>query len=59
MKDADDERWQAYMQESDRLLDKYLKMKDDKGDRVQQVQLDRRRFGRAFDRLKNTKQIGW
>ena len=59
MKDADDERLGTYIQRSDALLTKYLKMKDDKGDRAQVVQLDRRRFGRAFDRLKNTKQIGW
>ena len=66
MKDADDERATAYLSEDDRypngagvILRKYLQMKDDKGDRAQVVQLDRRRFGRAFDRLKNTKQIGW
>lgn len=59
MKDADDERYAGFLTKSEDILNKYLKMKDDKGDRVQQVQLDRRRFGRAFDRLKNTKQIGW
>jgi hypothetical protein len=59
MKDADDERLSTYIQRSDQLLTKYLKMKDDKGDRAQVVQLDRRRFGRAYDRLKSTKQIGW
>lgn len=59
MKDADDERLPAYVAMAKDILEHYLKMKDDKGDRVQQVQLDRRRFGRAFDRLKNTKQIGW
>lgn len=40
------------------LLDRYLKMKDDV-QVVQQVTLDRRRFGLAFDKLKNTKLIGW
>jgi hypothetical protein len=66
MKDGDDERTTAYLSDSDQypngagtILRKYLQMKDDKGDRAQVVQLDRRRFGRAFDRLKNTKQIGW
>lgn len=66
MKDADDERATAYLSDSEQypngagtILRKYLKMKDDKEDRAQVVQLDRRRFGRAFDRLKNTKQIGW
>jgi hypothetical protein len=59
MQDADDERTKQYLDESKDLLAHYLKMKDDKDDRAQVVQLDRRRFGRAFDRLKNTKQIGW
>ena len=67
MKDADDERTNAYLGDDDEaypngagtILRKYLKMKDDKGNRAQVVQLDRRRFGRAYDRLKNTKSIGW
>jgi hypothetical protein len=59
MQDADDERLDDYERRCDMILDKYLKMKDDKEDRVQTVQLDRRRFGRTFDRLKNTKLIGW
>lgn len=67
MKDADDERTNAYLGDDDEafpngagtILRRYLRMKDDKGNRAQTVQLDRRRFGRAFDRLKNTKQIGW
>lgn len=64
MKDSDDERKSAYLSDTDPggagyILRKYLQMKDDQGDRAQVVTLDRRRFGRAFDRLKNTKQIGW
>lgn len=66
MKDADDERATAYLSDEDRypngagvILRKYLKLKDDKSTRTEQVKLDRRAFGRAFDRLKNTKQIGW
>jgi hypothetical protein len=64
MLDADDERAGAFLSDevvggSGWLLRKYLQMKDDTGDRAQTVTLDRRRFGRAFDRLKNTKQIGW
>jgi hypothetical protein len=59
MKDSDDERTEKYYALCEGMLDKYLKMKDDKGDRAQQVQLDRRSFGRSFDRLRNTKQIGW
>ncbi len=41
------------------LLEKYLKLKDDGEGRVQTVGLDRRRFGPAFNGLKNTKIIGW
>jgi hypothetical protein len=59
MQDTDDDRLATYEQRCDMLLGKYLKMKDDREDRAQVVNLDRRRFGRAFDRLKNTKQIGW
>jgi len=49
----------AHPQGSAVILRKYLQMKDDKGDRAQQVTLDRRRFGTSFDRLRNTKSIGW
>lgn len=66
MKDSDDERAAQYLGDSDNnpggagtILRKYLQMKDNKGDRAQTVELDRRRFGRSFDRLRNTKQIGW
>lgn len=66
MKDSDDERATAYLSDQDQhpggagtILRKYLQMKDNKGDRAQTVELDRRRFGRSFDRLRNTKQIGW
>jgi hypothetical protein len=41
------------------LLDAWLKNSKDREGAVATVGLDRRRFGRAFDRLKNTKQIGW
>ena len=67
MKDADDERFVAYLSDDKDqhpvgagcILRDYLKMKDDNENRAKIVQLDRRRFGRAFDRLKNTKTIGW
>ena len=41
------------------LLRRFLQMKDDRGTRTRTVQLDRRRFGTSFDRLRNTKTIGW
>lgn len=64
---TDDERADAFLsddedrhpQGSKVILRKYLQLKDDKSTRVRQVKLDRRRFGTSFDRLKNTKTIGW
>ena len=67
MQMADDERADAMLsadedrhpQGSGVILRKYLQMKDDKGTRAKTVSLDRRRFGTSFDRLRNTKSIGW
>jgi hypothetical protein len=67
MKDADDERAPSFLSEDEEmhpmgagvLLRRYLQMQGDKGDRVQTVTLDRRRFGTNYDRLKPTKTIGW
>lgn len=64
---TDDERHEALLSyDEDRypggagvVLRRYLKMKDDRENRSQRVMLDRRNFGAAFDRLRNTKQIGW
>ena len=41
------------------ILTKYLESSEDAGDVVHTVSLDRRRFGKSFDRLPNTKNIGW
>lgn len=41
------------------MLGRFLKMKDDPEGVVKEVKLDRRRFGRAFNRLPNTKNMGW
>lgn len=41
------------------LLKAYLKNVEDREGAVHTVGLDRRRFGRPFDLLKNTKTIGW
>ena len=64
---TDDERADSFLSaDEDRhpqgagvMLRKYLMLKDDKSTRTKQVQLDRRRFGTSFDRLRNTKQVGW
>lgn len=67
MKLTDDERADAFLSaDEDRhpqgagvMLRKYLMLQGDKSTRTNQVQLDRRRFGTSFDRLRNTKQVGW
>jgi hypothetical protein len=67
MAGTDDERMADFLSDNEEahpngagvMLRKYLQMKDDKGTRVKQVQLDRRRFGSSFDRLRNTKTLGW
>ena len=41
------------------ILRRLMRMKEDEANRTKVVKLDRRRFGTAFDRLRNTKQIGW
>lgn len=64
---TDDARWEMFLSDNEDahpngagvILRKYLKMKDDHANRAESVQLDRRRFGIQFDRLKNTKTIGW
>lgn len=56
---TDDSRAQGMRTEADGMLGRYLKMKDDSTNRAQTVKLDRRRFGRRFDSLSNTKSIGW
>ncbi len=62
-----DERAAQYLADDDdrapigagTLLRKFLKNVEDREGAVHTVGLDRRRFGRPFDRLKNTKNIGW
>lgn len=64
---ADDDRHEALLgSDPDRtpggagaLLRKYLLMQGDNENRAKTVKLDRRRFGTSFDRLRNTKQVGW
>lgn len=40
-------------------LKRFMQMKDDPEGTVNIVKLDRRRFGRSFSRLPNTKTMGW
>lgn len=63
MKIADDERWEAFLGGSDAgaqgILDRYLKLSDDKETRAQRVTLDKRYFRPRWGSLKNTKTIGF
>jgi hypothetical protein len=67
MMEGDDERAPSFLSEDEEqhpmgagvLLRRFLQMQGDKGTRVQTVMLDRRRFGAAYDRLRNTKNLGW
>lgn len=56
---TDDSRAPALEVQATQLLGKYLKLKDDETNRAKTVQLDRRRFGKQFPKLSNTKSIGW
>lgn len=59
MATTDDTRREQFLGEAAAALGKYETFSDDKTNRAQTVILDRRRFGRAFNKLNNTKTIGW
>lgn len=67
MRITNDNRAEAFLGDSDDrtplgagvILRKYLKMKDDPTGKVKRVTLDPARFRPNFNRLPNTKQIGW
>lgn len=56
---TDDERKETKRHEAKDLLTHFLKMEGDRGGKVNQVQLDRRVFRNNFNRLPDTKNIGW
>jgi hypothetical protein len=59
MATSDDARYEWFISNSVGILGKYEAFSDDKNNRAQTVQLDRSRFGRAFNSLPNTKTVGW
>lgn len=63
MKIQNNDQWRAYLgntpEGAQGMLDRYLKLQGDNETRAKTVKLDRRRFGRSYDRLPNTKAIGW
>ena len=61
---ADDDRYEQLLSDTspggaEHILHKYLMLHNDYENRAKTVSLDRRRFGSSFDRLRNTKQVGW
>ncbi len=56
---SDDTREPAWMSDADNMLREYLKLKDNRSNRATTIKLDRRRFGRAYTTLSNTKTVGW
>lgn len=54
-----DSRQAQFNEEADAILREYLALRDNKSNRAQSVKLDRRRFGRSFSTLPNTKTVGW
>lgn len=63
MKLADDARTDTFLGDgpggAQGILNRYLKLQGDTESRSQHVTLDRRRFGKSFDRLPQTKTLGW
>jgi len=56
---ADDDKADTFETKGEASLNKYLKMKDDPTGHAKLIKLDRRQFGRSWNRLPNTKVIGW
>lgn len=56
---TDDARRENFLGQAEVALGKYETFSDDKTNRATTVIMDRRRFGRAFNKLSNTKTIGW
>lgn len=56
---ADDDRSDNFEIKAQAALERYLKLKDDPDGKAKLITLDRRQFGRSFNRLPNTKVIGW
>ena len=56
---SDDTRQHSWDDQADDELRRYLLLKDNRSTRGQSVKLDRRRFGRTYSTLPNTKTVGW
>lgn len=56
---SDDSREHQWMNDAGEMLREYLLLKDNRSNRASTVKLDRRRFGRQYNALPNTKRVGW
>lgn len=60
---SDDQRWLQFLGDGPQgavgILRGYLNLKDDSSNRSKTVKLDRRRFGSGYNRLPNTKLVGF
>jgi len=56
---TDDTREMEWHNHADNMLGSYLRLKDNRSNRATTVKLDRRRFGRSYANLPNTKAVGW
>lgn len=56
---SDDEREMSWEQKAEKALGKYLKLADDNANRATMVSFDRRYFGSNYNKLRNSKQVGW
>jgi hypothetical protein len=54
-----DAREKTFDATADEMLTRYLRKANDADNRAKSVKMDRRRFSRNFDRLPNTKTVGW
>jgi hypothetical protein len=59
MGQVDDDREAAWQTQADAMLRSYLLLKDNRSNRATTVKLDKRRFGRSYTNLPNTKTVGW
>lgn len=59
MKVTNDDRAPAFLGDAERVLSKYMQMKDDHSDRALTVQLDRKLFRGPGRLLPQTKTLGW
>lgn len=55
----DDTRHDAFQAKAAARIGRYAQLADDHRNRAQRVMLDRQRYGRAFQKLPNTKTVGW